>query len=614
VREPVVTDPCPSLADLVLADDGGLSPSHQAEMTAHLATCEACRKRLQQANAFMEASAELDDNLASGDAAADAREMDAVWLVADRGRARRPASVNLASEGLASESLAGESLMNRRGVSDRVGNARAAMPVSFEDEIGAEFDSAEKDAARNREFARRLHKQKQDVIHRPAPTTAWVRRWLPAAAVIPLLIFGLALPRWQAVVRAEELLDRASTHESSLPVDRVQRLRIRLTPGIPAFAPQPGGRRAAVPSVAPFLAVRDVTGAAARSVSSGGVASRGALSDDPSADDAGTTGTSGTSGTSGEFAAVERMLAHHGFEWRQPLSLAAVRAWRSSPIEKHDEVFVSSDGMLVLKTTATEGTLREVELTVRRDDYHVVKLSLAFEGIGRLEITEIEESVRAVKAAPMTPPAPLAASPAPLTMTTVPSPAAARDIAADAALSPVTTVVGRAPVTQPGLSRWLDRTFGVRPERTTFVPDLQRLVIGVRQNLSALDTLARRYPEEEVEQQWSGADRAALRRRVDESYRRISRDLNDLDARVGILFGSTTRSLPVAEAPADWRQRAAAALAHAEAMDVQVRQLLTFDDVPSRGGSRVTGGALVPSTFAALWDVVHAPVGGPASR
>jgi hypothetical protein len=510
VREPAVTDSCPSLGDLVLAADGGLSPSHKAEMTAHLGQCQACRNRLQQANAFLEASAELDDeDLAGG-------------------------------EELASESPASVSLMNRRGVSDRVENTRAAMSVSFEDEIGAEFDSVEKDAARHREFVRRLHKQKQDGIHRPTPTTAWVRKWLPAAAVIPLLIFGLALPRMQTVVRAEELLTLASNHESSLPADRVQRLRIRLTPRIPAFTPQAGGRPAAVPPVAPFFAVRNVTGLAAP----GGVSSVGASSDGLSPDGESSDGAS----TSGEYTAVERMLAHHGFEWRQPLSLAGVRAWR------------------------------------------------------------------AVKAAPVAPTAPLAA--APVGMTTVPSTAtAARDIAADAALSPVTTVVGRAPVMQPGLSRWLDRTFGARPERKAFVPDLQRLVTGIRQNLSALDTLGRRYPEAEIEQQWSDADQAALRRRVNDSYRRISRDLNDLDARIGILFGSTTRSLPVTEAPADWRQRAADALAHAEAMDAQVRQLLTFDDVPS-AEARVTvrGAGQVPSTFAALWDVVHAPVGGPASR
>lgn len=127
--------------------------------------------------------------------------------------------------------------------------------------------------------------------------------------------------------------------------------------------------------------------------------------------------------------------------------------------------------------------------------------------------------------------------------------------------------------------------------------------------------MGRRYPEAEVETQWSGADRAALRRRVEERYRRISRDLNDLELRVSVMFGSRTRSFPVTEAPADWRQRAAAALAHAEAMDGQVRDLLTFDDVPVESAeARATKARQMPVTFAALWDVVHAPAGGPASR
>ena len=60
--------------------------------------------------------------------------------------------------------------------------------------------------------------------------------------------------------------------------------------------------------------------------------------------------------------------------------------------------------------------------------------------MGRLEIAEIEQSLpRAVKAAPVA-------------MTTMPAPLA-RGVVVDPALSPVTTVVGRAPVSQPGLSR-----------------------------------------------------------------------------------------------------------------------------------------------------------------
>ena len=111
------------------------------------------------------------------------------------------------------------------------------MPVSFEDEIGADHDSDAKAAARNGEFARRLHKQKQTLIHRPTATTAWVRQWLPAAALIPLLILGLALPRMQTVVRAEELLTlrlesraqsaRGSRADAAHPVDaRDSRLHV----------------------------------------------------------------------------------------------------------------------------------------------------------------------------------------------------------------------------------------------------------------------------------------------------------------------------------------------------------------------------------------------------
>ena len=295
---------------------------------------------------------------------------------------------------------------------------------------------------------------------------------------------------------------------------------------------------------------------------------------------------------------------------REPLGLAGVQAWRASLGEKHDEVFDRGD-LLVLKTTTSEGALRELELTVRRHNYHIVKLTLAFEGIGRLEIAEIEESVRrAAKTA-----APLATSPgAPAGMTGASAPALAARAAATASVSaPVAAPVTRT-LAASGLSRWLDRTFGSRPQRAAFVPDLQRRMTDVRQQLGALDTLARRYPEAEVEQQWNSADRAALRRRVDQAYGAIRRDLNDLDARVGILFGSSNRALPLGDAPPDWRRRAAVALAHAEAMDREVRHLLMFDDVPSAEAQAKGTAPAVLSTFSALWDVVHAPAGGPAAE
>jgi hypothetical protein len=538
VGEQVAIDPCPSLGDLVLAADGGLSPSHKTSMMAHLRQCAACRDRLNQANAFLEASADME----AADGAVEISSSDSVSV--------------------------------------------AAMAIGLDEELGAEYDSEAKTEARNHEFVRRLHRQKQDVIHRqPAGR---MRQWLPAAALIPLLIVGLTVSRMQTVVRAEELLSRASHHERSQPADRLQRVHIRLTPGIPAFAPLASGSRPAAPRVPAFLSVRDMTG---------GVA----LDAWPDATEA-----------SGAHAALADTLARHGFVSRQPLSLSGVHAWRATPGRKHDEVFISGD-LLVLRTTTSAGELREVELTVRRHDYHVVKLTLAFEGLGRLEIAEIDDSTRRVVKAAAAPRAPIASSPVDMTASSAPALAARAGMTEAAAAASVSPLTGSANVAPRGLSRWLDRTFGARPASKTFVPDLQRLVAEVRQQLGALDTLARRYPEEEVEQQWNGADRAALRRRVDAAYGAISRDLNDLDSRINVLYGATDRTIPLADAPSDWRRRAAAALAHAEAMDREVRQLLTFADVPS-GEARDAGKRPVLSTFGELWDVVHAPAGGHAAE
>jgi hypothetical protein len=557
VRERIAIDRCPPLGDLVLAADGGLSPSHKAAMTMHLRQCGACRERLQQANAFIEAHADV-----MSDAMADFRSAGAD----------------------ASDSL--------DSVSD------VAMDIGLDERLGAEYDSEAKAEARFQEFTRRLHKQKQDVIHHQPAPAARIRRWLPLAALIPLMIVGLTFSRMQTVVRAEELLSRASRHERSLSPDFWQRLHIRLTPGIPAFAPLvPAGPRPAAPRVKPFLAVRDVTG---------GVT----LDAWPDATEA-----------SGGHVVLADTMARHGFDSRQPLSLSGVHAWRATPGEKRDEVSVSGD-LLVLRTTTTVGELREVELTVRRTDYHVVKLAFVFEGIGRLEIAEIEDSTeRLAKAASAAPVAPIASSPVAITGSTAAAPAGASVASAASAAS----LAARTNAGQQGLSRWLERTFGTRPAGKTFVPDLQRLVGQVRLQLAALDTLGRRYPETEVVEQWSDRDSAALHRRVDEAYGAISRDLNDLDLRIGILYGSTDRtSLPVTGAPADWRHRAALALAQAEAMDREVRRLLTFDDLPpapgagsgagAGAGARGASAAPVVSTFSALWDVVHAPAGGPAGE
>jgi hypothetical protein len=564
----------------------------------HLRRCARCRERLRLADAFVHANADVSEAERAADAATTPASSacsasDGSGVTGSAGLRARPSPEDRGP-------VPGVDV--DAGVSStRLMRELDFLAAGFEDQISAErHDTEAKRIAREHDFTGRLHKQKQRLIHRQ-PVSEGVRQWLPAAALIPLLVVGLAFSRLNTVVRADELLSRASHYERSLPADYSQQLRLRFTPGMPVFAPLvAGGTHSTSPRVASFLAMRHVTGGVAR---------------DTGFEDA----------AAGEaYAAVAETLARHGFDWRQPLSLVGVHAWRESAGQLHDEVFATGD-LLVLKMTTPAGELREVHLTVRRHDYHVVRLMLAFEGIGRLEIAEVEDSVqRAAKAA--TPVAPIAAAPVAMTSPSAPAPVA-RGVARESAAT--ATPVARTTVVRPGLSRWLERNFRPGPDRTMFAPRLQRLVSDVRQQLATLDTLARRYPEEEVEQQWSSADRADLRRRVNDAYDRVSRDLNDLDTHIGVLFGSTSRSLPVKEAPADWRRRAAVALAHAEAMDGQVRQLLTLDDLPSpaSGVTNATGATSatsstasapsappVMSTFTALWDVVHAPAGGPASR
>jgi hypothetical protein len=161
-----------------------------------------------------------------------------------------------------------------------------------------------------------------------------------------------------------------------------------------------------------------------------------------------------------------------------------------------------------------------------------------------------------------------------------------------------------APLT--GLSRWVDYRLGDRPEKQAFVPELTRLATAVTERVHTLHGLAARYSDDAVKDM-SPAARAKLQKLLDRHYQSLSDDLDALDARLAILFGSTTRVFPARRAPSDWQQRVNTGFTHAESLDRSLRDLLTFDELPQVPGDEdMPAGRAVTAAFGALWDSVHA--------
>jgi hypothetical protein len=450
-----------------------------------------------------------------------------------------------------------------------------------------------------------------------------LRRWLPIAAVVPLLVVGALLSRkYTAVVQAEELLTRAVAQERRVPAGTIQQVRIRLTP--------PGVQVKAV------SLVREIGDhAVARTVS-------------------GRPGIGDPSEPVADEATLERLLTTNNFDWRRPLNVDRFQTWRASLTRKKDSVMLTGDSLLVLRTTTTEGMLREAELTVRRDDFHAVRQALVLDGIGRIEIEEVSawitpsssvastlvasakqnttdtQDARAaldgetlddaeldarialrVLGADLLPHVRVARSVRGITIDgTVPSARQKQALVSRfASLAHVQTMLRVAPDAAggvaagakigPGLSRWLARTFGQvsidsgaaglagagTPDATNtagnntatintaalgvgpadsaadrYLPDVMSAAAAVQQRVAALRTLASRYPETVVDR-LSPAAQAKLQMLVDAHYRALASHMDRLDNHLALILGSTTRMKWAAHAPEAWQQHVAAAVA-----------------------------------------------------
>lgn len=525
---------CPELGLLLLASEGGLPARQLVAVREHLRQCASCRERLGEA-------ARLIDDFAS----------DAIPLPAPTDASANP------------------------------------------------YDT----------FRERLRLESTlSSLARPVTASRWpslsLRPWLPVAAAIPFVVVGLLLSdRYMSTVKADELLAQAVVQERAVPRATVRRVRIRLN--------TPIGRRPAVRAAAPGAAQprRD---------------------DVPQAFpptetvicDVGDSAFVEARALTPAEAVLAQLFAAHRFDLNDPINASHFQAWRSSLAHKRDVVGKrQGNTLLALQTTTDEGVLRRAELVVRQADYHPVRQTWLFEGFGEVEVVElaswVAELPRAAPKLPAAVPHRHALDDAELEARRALH-AAAADLDAGveirrsarrvevrgsvasghgtdlrARLGAIDLVLpllrsappGAPPVARPptdtGLALWRARTFSRNPGvADAFLATLVQHVERLRARANAYDALAVRYSEPET-QMLSPRSQKKLESLVEAHRRGLLDEIEEVDAQLGLLLGSTTRSRLEAGAADDWRGRAVQASAAATKLRDAVQRLVREEDLPS---------------------------------
>jgi hypothetical protein len=436
--------------------------------------------------------------------------------------------------------------------------------------------------ARQSRFQHALHTQVK-VSAPPLGSPRPLERWIAVAAMLAVIVAGLLLFRpLGAVIHAEELITRAMAYERAHAAGSRQRVRQSLHAGMITLARAvPGTPRAS--RIVPFTSFRDVVdGAVAAGTLPANVREREA------------------------HLALARLFEKHHFEWRKPFCLTCYRAWHASLSRKRDTVTLTGD-MLTLRTTTSEGDLREVTLVFRGDSYRIVRQTFLFEGLGRVEFEELERHDAAPRQF---------ASNDERASASAAEAAEARAATGTDARRLATIVTSRPPAAgdlervtprRLGLSRWLERTFpkSAAAARTAFLPNLERRVSSVRQHLVTLQRLANRSSSATSEAS-TDADRLKLQQQIELEYQALRVHLQGLEEHLNLLVGTGTRSRESSTPlPDDWRRRASTALPHATRLEYRLQRLFTRDDLPPEEAN-VARPRSVRATFEALWESIHA--------
>jgi hypothetical protein len=450
--------------------------------------------------------------------------------------------------------------------------------VAFSEEMHGIAEMLRADYDFSQTARRRREARFQEALHKQIKATApplgphhQLMQWLTIAATLMAMAVGLMLLRPAAVViHAEELIERAMVYEREHPNES---RRVRQSLFAPTITPGPGlghglgSATSGVPSVAPFSEIRDVVdGAFSAEMRFVNVREREA------------------------HAELARLFEAHRFDWRKPFCVACYRAWRGSLSRKRDTVTLTGD-MFLLRTTTSEGSLREVGLWIDRHSFRLVRQTFLFEGLGLIAVEELERLAapanKRASAARATVGDGAGALAAPVTS----RPPAAGDLAGKPSRTP--------------LSRWLDRNFSPsNTARSTFLPEVERGSSSVRQHLIVLQRLANGSAGEKLKN-GTDADRAKLQQQVELEYQAVITHLRALEERLNLLLGTGTRTFELrTPLPADWQRRVAKALPHATRLVHRLRRINNDDDLPHEE-TEASRPRSARAAFEALWESIH---------
>jgi hypothetical protein len=389
---------------------------------------------------------------------------------------------------------------------------------------------------------------------------------LPIAASLAAVLIGLMLFRPAAVViHAEELIERAIAFDRAHIAGLRQRIRRDFSTGMMALGRTVPG----MPRITSFSDVRDLV--------EGTVSIEMRLVNARDRD---------------RHAELTRLLDKHHFDWRRPFCLTCYQTWRASLSQKRDTVALTGD-MFVLRTTTSEGHLREVTLTFHRDSYRLVRQTFLFEGLGHIVIEEQERHQSA--------PANQLASAAALRAVVDPGTATLASSRPPAVGEPART--GSRAL---DLSRWLDRNFlpSASAARSAFLPDIERRSSSVRQHLIKLQRLASLSASAKVKN-GTDAERAIIRQQAELEYQALLTHLNALEEPLNVLFGQGFRSSEVrTPLPTDWERRASIAMPHATRLEHRLQRIFTRDDLPPEE-TQPSRPRSARAAFEALWESIH---------
>lgn len=210
-------------------------------------------------------------------------------------------------------------------------------------------------AERAAEFVRRRHAIRQASID--SSRHAFFPRGLVLVIATLILLAAFLLSRTHSVVlRAEELLEQAVLQERARPADETPRVRMRWLPNVSLGGNDRPPAEYGTASSRPRL----MSGAA--------------VSEDASANDATT-----------------RLLLAHRLDPARPLSIQQLQRWRAGLAHKVDRVTLTGDMNWLLRTTTYEGALRQAEIEFRRETFEVVRATLVFDGVGRLQVDAMDQ-------------------------------------------------------------------------------------------------------------------------------------------------------------------------------------------------------------------------------